>query len=141
MMGTCVNSLWQRTRSTLFAASMGEPRPDRTAESSTPCAGSSSRQGVTRTWSAVSLSSTAGCERTTKRHPRCGAPSWTWSHGRGCFAAGLDRRECAMPAWRTLQRKCVETRGGYSCWGSGENEALWYGRAIVGLRDLWKSGR
>ena len=25
MMGTCVNSLWQRTRSTLFAASTGEP--------------------------------------------------------------------------------------------------------------------
>ena len=31
--------------------------------------------------------------------------------------------------------------GGCSCWGSAENEALWYGRAIVGLRDLWKTGR
>ena len=28
----------------------------------------------------------------------------------------LDRRQRAMPACRTLQRKCVETRGGCSCW-------------------------
>ena len=39
------------------------------------------------------------------------------------------------------QRKCVETRGGCSRWRSGEDEALWYGRAMVGLRDLWKTGR
>ena len=38
------------------------------------------------------------------------------------------------PACRTLQRKCVG-------WRSGENEALCYGLAIVGLRDLWKTGR
>ena len=29
----------------------------------------------------MSLSSTTGCKRTTKRHPRCGAPSWMWSSG------------------------------------------------------------
>ena len=34
-----------------------------------------------------------------------------------------------------------KTRGGCSGWGSGENEALWNGRASVGLRDLWKTGR
>ena len=32
-------------------------------------------------------------------------------------AATLDRRQRAMPLRRTLQRKCVETRGGCSCWG------------------------
>ena len=45
-------------------------------------------------------------------------------------------RQHAMPARRTLQRKCVETRSGWSCWGSGENEAIRYGRASVGLRGL-----
>ena len=34
----------------------------------------------------------------------------------GCPAAALDRRQRAMPARRTSQRKCVETRSGYSCW-------------------------
>ena len=42
---------------------------------------------------------------------------------------------------RTSQRKCVETRGGCSCWRSGESEVLRYGRAIVGLRGLWKTWR
>ena len=35
----------------------------------------------------------------------------------GCLAAALDRRQRGMPACRTSQRKCVETRGGYSCRG------------------------
>ena len=48
-------------------------------------------------------------------------------------AAALDGRQCAMSACRTLQRKCVETRGGCSFWGSGENEARQYGRETVGL--------
>ena len=34
----------------------------------------------------------------------------------------------------------VETRSGCSCWENGENEALWNGHAIVGLRDLWEMG-
>ena len=38
----------------------GEPEADRTAQSSTPRAGSLSRQGATRTWSAMSLSSATG---------------------------------------------------------------------------------
>ena len=59
----------------------------------------------------------------------------------GCPAAALDRRQRAIPACRTLQRKCIETRGGYSCWRSGENEALWNGRAVGGFRDSWKIGR
>ena len=53
----------------------------------------------------------------------------------------LDKRQRAMPACGTLHRMCVETRSGYSCWGSGVNEALWNGRASVGLRHLWKTGR
>ena len=40
-----------------------------------------------------------------------------------------------------LQRKCVETRGGSGRRRNGENETLWNGRASVGLRDLWKTGR
>ena len=32
-----------------------------------------------RTWNAMSLSSTIGYKRTTKRHRTCDAPSWTWS--------------------------------------------------------------
>ena len=44
-----------------FAASTEEPRPDRTMQSSTPCACSSRRQEAMRTWSATSLSSTTGC--------------------------------------------------------------------------------
>ena len=55
-MGTCANSLWRRTRSTRFAASTEEPEPDRTVRSNTPCTGSLSKQGATRTWSAMSLS-------------------------------------------------------------------------------------
>ena len=77
----CVNSLWQRTRSSLFAANTGEPETGHIAQSRAHCAGSSSRWGATQTWSAMSLSSTTGCKRTTKRHPRCGAPSRTWSPG------------------------------------------------------------
>ena len=80
-MVTCVNGLWQRSRSTLFAATTAEPETGRIAQSSAHCAGSSSRQGATQTWSAMSLSSTTGCKRSTNRHPRCGAPSWTWSPG------------------------------------------------------------
>ena len=33
----------------------------------------------------------------------------------GCPTAALDKRKRAMPACRTLQRQCVETRDGYSC--------------------------
>ena len=61
------------------------------------------------------------------RHLRCGL------RVPGCPAAALDRRERAVPAHRTLQRKCVETRCGCSSWGSGENEAIWHGRETVGL--------
>ena len=46
-----------------------------------------------------------------------------------------------MPPLRTIQRKCIETRSGCSRGRNREDEALWYGRAIVGLRDLWKTGR
>ena len=60
MMKTCASNLWRRTRSTRFAASTVEPGPDRTVQSSTPCAGPSSKQGATRTWNAMSLSSTTG---------------------------------------------------------------------------------
>ena len=42
--GTCVITLWQRTRSTRFAASTGEPEPDRIVRSNAPCGGSLSRQ-------------------------------------------------------------------------------------------------
>ena len=59
----------------------------------------------------------------------------------GCPAAALGGRQRTMPVCRTLQRKCVETKGGYICWRSGENEALWNGSASVGLRDFWKTGR
>ena len=45
MMGTCASNLWRRTLSTRFAASTEEPGPDRTAQSSAPCAGSLSEQG------------------------------------------------------------------------------------------------
>ena len=52
-------------------------------------------------------------------------------------AATLDRRHHAMPACRTVQRKCVETRSGCSCWGSGDDETLWcMAVRSVGLRDL-----
>ena len=139
-MGTRENSLWRRTLSTHSAASTGEPGTDHTMQFNIPCAGSSSRQGAVQTWSAMSLSSTTGCKRTMKRHLRCGAL------GRsllvlGCLAAALDRRQRAMHACRTLHRKCVETRRGHMCWVSGEDEALWYGRAIAGFRDLWMTGR
>ena len=50
---TCASSLWQRTRSTLCAASTVEPETDRTAQSSALCAGSLSRQGAMQTWSAT----------------------------------------------------------------------------------------
>ena len=69
MMGTCASSLWRRTLSTRSAASMGEPGPDRTAQFSTPYAGLLSKQGASRTWSAMSLSSTTGRKTTTKLHP------------------------------------------------------------------------
>ena len=45
VMGTCLNSLWQRTRSALFCCTFG---------------GARNRQGATRTWSTTSLSSTTG---------------------------------------------------------------------------------
>ena len=44
------------------------------------------------------------------RYSRCGL--WV----PGCLAAVLERRQRAMPASRTLQRKCVATRSGCSCW-------------------------
>ena len=49
MMGTCVNSLWQRTRSTGFAASTEEPEADRTVQSSAHSGGSLSGQGAVET--------------------------------------------------------------------------------------------
>ena len=64
-MGTCASSLWQHTRSTLCAASTGEPERDRTVQSSALCAGSLNRQGTMQTWSAIGT-----CEAV--RHFRCG---------------------------------------------------------------------
>ena len=48
-MGTCASSLWQRTRSTLFAVSTGEKETDNITQSSAHCAGSLSRQGTMQT--------------------------------------------------------------------------------------------
>ena len=136
MMGTCGSNLWRRTRSTRFAASTGEPEIDRIAQSSAPCAGSPTRQAAMRTRSTTSLTPRLG-----KKQQRSGTRDAVRHLRRGllvteCLATTLDRRQRAMPACRTLQQKCVETRNCCGCWGSGENEALWYGRPIVGPSRL-----
>ena len=106
-MGTCVNSPWQRTRSNPFAANTVEPETGHIAQFSAHCEFSLSRQ--------VQKNNDAAPEM------RCAildVVSWF----PGCPGAALDRRQRAMPASRTLQRKKR------------------YGMA-VGLRDLWMTGR
>ena len=81
-----------------------------------------------------------------KKQKRSGARGAVRHLGRGllvteCLATTLYRRQRAMPACRTLHRKCVETRGCCDCGRDGENEAIWSGFAIAGLRDLRKTGR
>ena len=56
-MGTRASNLWRRTLSTRSPANTGEPGTDGTVRFNTPCAGSLSKQGATRTWSAMSLCS------------------------------------------------------------------------------------
>ena len=88
------------------------------------------RAGATQTWSAMSLSSTTGCKRTTKRHPRCVVRHL----GRGllvpgCPAAALDGCQRAMPACRMLKRKCVKKPGVAAVAGEAEKTKR-YGTAV-----------
>ena len=55
-------------------------------------------------------------------------------------AAALDRRQRAVPACRTLHTKVRRNQEWLQLLGGG-NETSWSGRASVGLRDLWKTGR
>ena len=141
LIGTYVNSLWQRTRATLFAASTGaRNRPHRAVQCTLrrliEQAGgyADMERHVPELYDKVQKNNEAAPEM------RCAileVVSWIpWRP-----AAALDGRQRAMPARRTSQRKCVEARRGCSRWGSGENEASRYGRASVGLRDLWKTAR
>ena len=132
-MGTCASSLWRHIRSTLFAANTGsQQRPHRAVQSTLK-----------------RLIEQAGGYADLERH----VPElYDWVSDRDgaapvmllvleCPTTALDRCQCAMPACRTLQRKCVETGSGCSCWRNRKSEALWKCRAIVGLRDSGKTVR
>ena len=84
----------------------------------------------------------AGCPRALRlgeKQKRSGTRGAVCHLGRGllvpgCPAATLDRRQRAMPACRTLHRKCVETRVRCSC---GETEKMKrYGMAGMAVRSL-----
>ena len=111
MMETCVSNRWLSTLSTLSAANIGVPGQDRIAQSNAPCAGPSSRQGgyadverhVPELYDWVRNDNDAAPK---VRSAIFDVVSWF----PGVPAAALDRRQRAMPARRTLQLKCVETR-------------------------------
>ena len=80
-----------------------EPRPDRTEQSSQAHRAS---RGATRAWSHVPQKRSS-TRRAVRRHGLLVSCS---------LAETLDRRHRTMPACRTLQRKCVESRGGCRFW-------------------------
>ena len=112
MMGTCASSLWQHTCSTLCCKyGRARKRPHRAEQ-------------CTLRRLIVQAGGYADMERhVPELHDwvrnnddavlvmRCAildVVSWF----PGCLAAALDRRQRAMPACRTVQQKCVETRSG-----------------------------
>ena len=122
----CEHSL-ATTRS---AANTGEPGPDRTAQSSTLCAGSLSKQAV---HGSVRNNSEAA---PVMRCAILDVVSW--------FPGVLQQLWIDVSARCPHAERCNESAskpGWLQLLGKRRNEALWNGLASVGLRDLWKTGR